>query len=127
MTEDELLFVGDDWAQDHHDVELMDTAGRRLSKARLPEGVAVAAAHHISVRYLHRLFQPVGTTVGSWIRHRRLERCSRDLAEPALSLRPIHAVGARWGFRHAAEFSRAFRAAYGMPPSDYREAALRAR
>jgi transposase len=40
MTEDELLFVGDDWAQDHHDVELMDAAGRRLSKARLPEGVA---------------------------------------------------------------------------------------
>ncbi|MFD6194801.1 hypothetical protein [Streptomyces sp. NPDC060275] len=39
MTEDELLFVGDDWAQDHHDVELMDAAGRRLSKARLPEGV----------------------------------------------------------------------------------------
>ncbi|MEU1455346.1 IS110 family transposase [Streptomyces avermitilis] len=35
-----MLFVGDDWAQDHHDVELMDPAGRRLSKARLPEGVA---------------------------------------------------------------------------------------
>ncbi|WP_413754495.1 IS110 family transposase [Streptomyces sp. R-74717] len=35
-----MLFVGDDWAQDHHDVELMDATGRRLSKARLPEGVA---------------------------------------------------------------------------------------
>ncbi|MFI0084626.1 IS110 family RNA-guided transposase [Streptomyces bobili] len=35
-----MLFVGDDWAQDHHDVELMDAAGRRLSKARLSEGVA---------------------------------------------------------------------------------------
>ncbi|MEV6144472.1 IS110 family transposase [Streptomyces sp. NPDC051992] len=35
-----MLFVGDDWAQDHHDVELMDVTGRRLSKARLPEGVA---------------------------------------------------------------------------------------
>lgn len=35
-----MLFVGDGWAQDHHDVELMDAAGRRLSKARLPEGVA---------------------------------------------------------------------------------------
>ncbi|MBA6439114.1 IS110 family transposase [Streptomyces sp. GMR22] len=35
-----MLFVGDDWAQDHHDVEVMDAAGRRLSKARLPEGVA---------------------------------------------------------------------------------------
>ncbi|SFB60047.1 hypothetical protein SAMN05216266_1251, partial [Amycolatopsis marina] len=34
------LFVGDDWAEDHHDIELMDMAGRRLAKARLPEGVA---------------------------------------------------------------------------------------
>jgi len=29
---DRLLFVGDDWAEDHHDVELMDPAGRRLAK-----------------------------------------------------------------------------------------------
>ena len=34
-----MLFVGDDWAEDHHDVELMDQSGRRLAKARLPEGV----------------------------------------------------------------------------------------
>jgi AraC-like DNA-binding protein len=82
---------------------------------------AVAAVHHISLRYLHRLFERQGITVGSWIRHRRLERCRRDLAEPQLSARPIHAVGARWGFRHAADFNLAFRAAYGMPPGDYRQ------
>ena len=41
-----VLFVGDDWAQDHHDVELMDPAGRRLGKARLPEGVAGIARLH---------------------------------------------------------------------------------
>jgi hypothetical protein len=40
------LFVGDDWAEDHHDVELMDAAGRRLAKARLPEGVASIARLH---------------------------------------------------------------------------------
>ncbi len=40
------LFVGDDWAEDHHDVELMDAAGRRLAKARLPEGVASIARQH---------------------------------------------------------------------------------
>ena len=34
------LFVGDDWAEDHHDVELMDQAGRVLARRRLPEGVA---------------------------------------------------------------------------------------
>jgi Transposase/Transposase IS116/IS110/IS902 family len=34
------LFVGDDWAEDHHDVEVMDEAGKVLAKRRLPEGVA---------------------------------------------------------------------------------------
>jgi hypothetical protein len=34
------LLVGDDWAEDHHDVEVLDAAGRRLARARLPEGVA---------------------------------------------------------------------------------------
>jgi transposase len=43
------LFVGDDWAEDHHDVEVMDGAGRRLAKARLPEGVAGMARLHAMV------------------------------------------------------------------------------
>ncbi len=43
------LFVGDDWAEDHHDVELMDVSGRRLAKARLPEGVAGMARLHAMV------------------------------------------------------------------------------
>jgi transposase len=34
-----VLFVGDDWAEEHHDVELVDDAGRRLARARLPEGL----------------------------------------------------------------------------------------
>jgi transposase len=40
------LFVGDDWAEDHHDVEVMDASGRVLAKARLPEGVAGMARLH---------------------------------------------------------------------------------
>ena len=43
------LFIGDDWAEDHHDVELMDAAGKRLAKARLPEGVAGIARLHAMV------------------------------------------------------------------------------
>jgi transposase len=35
-----VLFAGDDWAEDHHDVELQDELGRVLARARLPEGVA---------------------------------------------------------------------------------------
>ena len=44
-----MLFVGDDWAEDHHDVELMDASGRRLAKARLPEGVAGMARLHAMI------------------------------------------------------------------------------
>ena len=40
------LFVGDDWAEDHHDVEVLDAAGRRLARVRLPEGVAGIARLH---------------------------------------------------------------------------------
>ena len=36
-----MLFVGDDWAEDHHDVEVMDASGRRLARARLPEGMTL--------------------------------------------------------------------------------------
>jgi transposase len=43
------LFVGDDWAEDHHDVELMDSSGRRLARARLPEGVAGMARLHTMI------------------------------------------------------------------------------
>jgi Transposase/Transposase IS116/IS110/IS902 family len=33
-----MWFVGDDWAEEHHDVEVQDESGRRLGRARLPEG-----------------------------------------------------------------------------------------
>jgi AraC-like DNA-binding protein len=80
----------------------------------------IAAAHHVSVRYLYRLFEDEGHTVAGWIRGRRLERCRRDLAEPALLGRPVSAIGARWGFRDPAHFSRVFRAAHAVTPRDYR-------
>lgn len=72
------------------------------------------------MRYLYKLFetQPVG--VAAWIRRRRLERCGWDLLDPALRARPVSAIGARWGLTDATSFSRAFQAAYGVPPARYR-------
>jgi transposase len=43
-----MIFIGDDWAEEHHDVYLMDEAGRRLASGRLPEGLA-------GIRQLHEL------------------------------------------------------------------------
>ncbi|MFG2904388.1 helix-turn-helix domain-containing protein [Kitasatospora sp. NPDC048286] len=87
---------------------------------------AVAAAHHISVSYLHRLFEGEEETVAAWIRRQRLERARRDLGDPALAATPVHVIAARCGFPRAADFTRAFRGAYGLPPRDYRHGAVTA-
>jgi AraC-like DNA-binding protein len=80
----------------------------------------VAAAHHISLRYLHRLFQTQGHTVAGLIRQRRLQRCRADLLDPALAERPVSATAARWGFANPAHFNRLFRDTYGVPPGEFR-------
>ena len=41
-----MLFVGDDWAEEHHDVELVDEQGTLLARRRLPEGMAGVTALH---------------------------------------------------------------------------------
>ena len=41
-----MIFVGDDWAQDHHDVYVMDADGARLASRRLPEGLAGITGFH---------------------------------------------------------------------------------
>jgi AraC-like DNA-binding protein len=70
----------------------------------------VAAAHYISVRRLHKLFEDQPLTVAALIRRRRLERCRADLARGGQT---VAAVAARWGFADPAHFSRLFKATYG--------------
>ncbi len=41
-----MIFVGDDWAEAHHDVFVMGPDGSRLASRRLPEGLAGMAAFH---------------------------------------------------------------------------------
>ncbi|WP_329090121.1 helix-turn-helix domain-containing protein [Streptosporangium sp. NBC_01469] len=86
---------------------------------------ALAVEHHISTSYLHRLFQEQDTTVSSYVRAERLNRARRDLADPALRDVSIHSIAAKWGFSQAADFSRAFRNAFGFPPREFRREALR--
>lgn len=48
-----MLFVGDDWAEDHHDIEVQDEDGRRLARARLPEGITgLARLHELIAEHL---------------------------------------------------------------------------
>ena len=95
---------------------------RHLGDPRLSPAM-IAAAHHMSLRSLQQLFHDEGLTVAGWIRQRRLERCRRDLADPALASRPVAAIAGRWGFSSAGDFSRAFRAVHGLPPAEYRMSA----
>ena len=44
-----MLFIGNDWAEAHHDVELVDEDGRRLARRRLPEGIEGLATLHALV------------------------------------------------------------------------------
>ncbi len=92
---------------------------RHLGDPALGPG-PIAAAHFITPRYLHRLFEAEGCTVSEWIRHSRLERCRRDLADSALARETILAVATRWGMPDGAHFSRVFRAAYGCSPREFR-------
>ncbi|MFD6061349.1 AraC-like ligand-binding domain-containing protein [Rhodococcus wratislaviensis] len=84
----------------------------------------VAAAHHISVRQLQKVFEADGTSVAGWIRERRLEQCRRDLVDPRHLHVPVAAVGSRWGFSDPAHFSRLFKAHFGVTPGSYRAAAI---
>jgi transposase len=42
----DVVFVGHDWAEDHHDIHVQDGEGRQLAKARLPDGVEGIAKFH---------------------------------------------------------------------------------
>ncbi|MEU3568914.1 helix-turn-helix domain-containing protein [Kitasatospora sp. NPDC036755] len=79
----------------------------------------IAEATFMSVRFLHKLFQQEGVTVGGWIRTQRLERCSRDLLRPMAGELGVAGIARRWGFANSSHFTRAFRAAYGMTPKDW--------
>jgi hypothetical protein len=49
----EVLFVGDDWAEDNHDVELVDEHGKVLAKRRFPEGLdGVTRLHALIAEHL---------------------------------------------------------------------------
>jgi hypothetical protein len=59
------LFVGDDWAEDHHDVEVMDEAGKVLARKRLPEGAAgMAQLHGLVGGFLGEDADDAGVVVG---------------------------------------------------------------
>jgi len=107
-------------ASNRHLVQrVRDYIDRHLGEPELSPEV-IAGAHHISVRYLHRLFEGEGVTVARLIQQRRLAACAKELARPGRSAPTVSAVAQRWGFVNPAHFSRTFRTAYGVSPREWR-------
>jgi hypothetical protein len=70
-----LLFVGDDWAEDHHDVEVQDQDGKVVKRVRLPEGMAgMSRFHDLVGRFVAADAEPGDVLVctetdrGPWVR-----------------------------------------------------------
>jgi transposase len=60
-----LLFVGDDWSEARHDVEIQDESGRRLGRGRLAEGIAgIARLHELIAQQLGEDDGPEQVVVG---------------------------------------------------------------
>src|SRR5215216_7166485 len=69
-----VLFVGDDWAESHHDIEIEDEAGRVLARRRLPEGLAgITTLHELVAEHLDPTAEPeqvqmgIETDRGPWV------------------------------------------------------------
>jgi AraC-like DNA-binding protein len=86
----------------------------------------VARAQFISVRYLQKLFQAEGLTMLEWLRTARLVHARRDLADASQAHRTVAEIASAWGFRHPGNFRRAFRAEFGLTPTQFRRSTLHA-
>ncbi len=80
----------------------------------------IARAHSISIRYVRKLFEREGTSVGRWIRLRRLERCRVDLEDNHCRERTIAEIAFSHGFQNITSFNRTFKAQFGMAPNAMR-------
>ncbi|GAA4757408.1 IS110 family transposase [Gordonia alkaliphila] len=60
-----MLFIGDDWAEGHHDIEVMDGDRRTMARTRLPEGVAgITRFHDIVSQFLEVDADPATVLIG---------------------------------------------------------------
>ena len=86
---------------------------------------AVAARHHLTLRYLQKLFEIEGSNYSAFVLGERLTRAHRLLTNPLHAGCPIGAVAYDVGFNDLSYFNRTFRRRYGATPSDVRHMGLR--
>jgi AraC-like DNA-binding protein len=86
-----------------------------------PERVACAVG--LSLRQLHRVFEPTGTSFARHVLEQRLAAARAELANPVDTGRTVADIAFAWGFNNLVTFYRAFRRAYGCAPGEVRPAA----
>jgi AraC-like DNA-binding protein len=120
-ADERVLTSGNSTVRSAHLARIETYVRANLQDFRLdPERIARACG--ISTRYLHELFRDTGETVRSWIRDQRLAACREALEEPG-NVQTAAEIAYSWGFGDQTQFSRAFKAAFGLPPGEYRERA----
>lgn len=77
----------------------------------------IAAAHYISVRKLHNLFNEIHETPGQYLRRMRLEHAAHLLAYATLNKQTVASIAHQVGFSNASTFSRSYKNYYGIPPT----------
>ena len=95
--------------------QVQDYTALHLSEPDLTPA-KVAAAMKISVRQLHLLFEPTGTSFAEHVLGRRLEECRAILKSPSSKARSVTDIAYAWGFNSLASFYRAFRQQFGVSP-----------
>jgi len=81
----------------------------------------VACALRLTPRYVNKLLEAEGTSLGRLILRRRLDRTAADLRDSALAMRNISTIAMAHGFIDQSYFSKVFRQRYGMSPREYRQ------
>jgi AraC-like DNA-binding protein len=80
----------------------------------------LAARHHISARYLHKLFEDEEIHYSRFVLDRRLALAYNKLRQPQYAARTISSIANDAGFGDLSYFNRAFRRRFGITPSDVR-------
>ena len=118
--------------------ERADPADRAINAARLVQvrrhieqhlvdpslsPASVAAAHRMSQRSLHLLFEPTGVSFARYVMRRRLQECHTMVTSPAQAHRSVTDIAFAWGFNSLTTFYGAFQRQFGMAPGELRRAA----
>jgi len=116
-----------DASEVQNEVSLRDVLRDRIkayigSHLRVPELSLdrIAEAMNCTKRYIHKVFQPEGTSVSESILRARLNRRRADLRNPARSRNSITDIAYSWGFNNPAHFSKAFKDEFKVSPRFFR-------